>query len=119
MRINNLTRFDNLPTSSEQKGDLIQSTELEELQIDPKIQLIKTDPNREKFSQTTNPRNLNTNQFSQGDKVGYKTLLYIAIESTKKKINSSEIRSESKSETTQENAKISQLSTAPKDLSTN
>ena len=36
----NLMRFDNLPTSSGQKGeDLIQSTELYGLQIYPKIQI--------------------------------------------------------------------------------
>ena len=37
---NNLMRFDNLLTSSGQKGeDLIQITELQGLQIDPKIQI--------------------------------------------------------------------------------
>ena len=39
-KTNDLTRFDNLSTSSKQKGeDLIQSTELQGLQIDLKIQL--------------------------------------------------------------------------------
>jgi len=48
MRTLDLTRFDNLPTSMGQKGeDLIQSTKLQGLQSDSKIQLIKIDPNRE------------------------------------------------------------------------
>jgi len=47
-KTNDLTRFNNLPMSSGQKReDLIQSTKLEGLQIDPKIQPIKTDLNRE------------------------------------------------------------------------
>ena len=37
---NNFTRFEKIPTSSGQKGkDLIQATELQELQIDLKIQI--------------------------------------------------------------------------------
>ena len=41
-RIKNLTRFDNLPTSSGKKEkDLIKPIELEWLQIDPKIQIEK------------------------------------------------------------------------------
>jgi len=51
MRTNNLTRFDKLPTSSGQKEDLgedlIQTTELQGLQSDLKIQLIKIDSKRE------------------------------------------------------------------------
>jgi len=44
-------RFGNLHVSLGQKGeDLIHSTELQGLQIDPKIQLIKIEPNKEEFS---------------------------------------------------------------------
>jgi len=53
------------------REDLIRLIELQRLQIDLKIQLIKIDPNREitqfvvEFSQTKNPRTLNTNHQSR------------------------------------------------------
>ena len=53
--------IDNLPTSSRRKGEVfIQSIELQELQIDLKIQLIEIDPNKKEFSQITNPKTLYT-----------------------------------------------------------
>ena len=53
VRTNDLTSFDNLPVSLEQKGeDFIQPTELQELQIDPKIQIRETTQFVVEFSQT-------------------------------------------------------------------
>ena len=48
-----------MPTSSRKNGEVfVQSIELQELQIDPKIQLIEIDPNKKDFSQITNPKTL-------------------------------------------------------------